>query len=327
MLQRSLVRAVFGSALGLALLALASGAALAQGDFPSRPITLVVPLPAGGTADLLCRYAAEKASAALGQQVVVENRAGGAGGRIGMEQVMRSPADGYTLLCSTQLSYSITHLVFTKAAFDPRPLEPVSVLATYPLIILTRANLAVNNVAEFITYAKANAVNYGNQGVANTGHLLGELMKIKGGFNMTPVFYRGSAPAINDLLGGSIDMVPDYLLANKGNIDAGKMKMIAVADTQRLKEYPNVPTLAETMPGVTSITWMAVSAPPGTPKPIVQKISDAIGKGFKEPDMQAKILKLEAKPLGSTPDEMRKMIQESLDIWGPVVQQAKISVD
>ena len=111
--------------------------------------------------------------------------------------------------------------------------------------------------------------------------------------------YRGSAPAINDLLAGTIDMVPDYLLANKGNIDAGKIKMIAVADTKRLKEYPNVPTMEETMPGVTSITWMAVSAPPGTPKEITQKISDAIGKGFKQPDMQARILKLEADPLGT----------------------------
>ena len=301
--------------------------AAAQADFPTRPITMVVPLPAGGTADLLCRYAAEKASAGLGQQVVVENRAGGAGGRIGMEQVMRSPADGYTLLCSTQLSYSITHLVFTKAAFDPRPLEPISVLATYPLIILTRKNLAANNLQEFIAYAKANAVNYGNQGVANTGHLLGELMKLKGDFKMTPVFYRGSAPAINDLLAGSIDMVPDYLLANKGNIDAGNLKLIAVAADQRLKDYPNVPTVAETLPGVTSTTWMAVAAPPGTPKPITQKISDAISKGFKEPDMQAKILKLEATPLGSTQDEMRKLIQESLDIWGPVVKAANISVD
>ena len=323
MLQRPFISALFGSA----LVALASSPARAQADFPSRPITLVVPLPAGGTADLLCRYAAEKASAGLGQQVVVENRAGGAGGRIGMEQVMRSPADGYTLLCSTQLSYSITHLVFAKAAFDPRPLEPISVLATYPLIILTRKTLAANTLSEFIAYAKANTVNYGNQGVANTGHLLGELMKIKGGFNMTPVFYRGSAPAINDLLGGSIDMVPDYLLANKGNIDAGNIKFIAVASEQRLKDYPNVQTMAETMPGVTSTTWMAVSAPPGTPKAVTQKISDAIGKGFKEADMQAKILKLEATPLGTTPDQMRKMIQESLDIWGPVVQQAKISVD
>jgi tripartite-type tricarboxylate transporter receptor subunit TctC len=311
---------------GIALCALVGNAAQAQ-DFPTRQITLVVPFPAGGTADLLCRYAGEKATAELGQQVVIENRPGGAGGRVGVEQVLRASPDGYTLLCSTQLSYSITHLVFAKSSFDPRPLEPISVLATYPLIILTRANLPVNNLAEFNAYAKAGKVNYGNQGVANTGHLLGALMELKGGYKMTPVFYRGSAPAINDLLAGTIDMVPDYLLANKGNIDAGKIKMIAVADTKRLKDYPNVQTMSETMPGVTSITWMAVSAPPHTPQAITKKISDAIGKGFKQPDMQARIRKLEADPLGGTPDEMRKMIKESEEIWGPVVKAAKISID
>src|SRR6476469_3018489 len=323
MSQRPIAAAVLGMALGAVL----CGFAQAQGDFPNRNVTIVVPFPAGGTADLLCRYAAEKASAAFGQQVVIENRPGGAGGRVGIEQVLRAPADGYTLLCSTQLSYSITHLVFAKSSFDPRPLEPISVLATYPLVILTRANLPVNNLAEFNAYAKSGKVNYGNQGVANTGHLLGALMELKGGYKMTPVFYRGSAPAINDLLAGTIDMVPDYLLANKGNIDAGKIKMIAVADTKRLKEYPNVPTMEETMPGVTSITWMAVSAPPGTPTAITQKISDSIGKGFKEPSMHARILKLEAEPLGGSPDQMRKMIQESMDIWGPVVKAANISID
>jgi len=322
-----LQRPAAGTVLVLALSALVCGSALGQGAFPSKNITMVVPLPAGGTADLLCRYAAEKASAGLGQQVVVENRPGGAGGRVGMEQVLRASPDGYTLLCSTQLSYSITHLVFSKASFDPRPLEPVSVLATYPLIIITRKDLPANNLQEFLDYAKAGKVNYGNQGVANTGHLLGELMMLKGNFKMTGVFYRGSAPAINDLLAGTIDMVPDYLLANKGNIDAGKLKFIAVASEKRLKDYPNVPTMTETMPGVTSITWMAVSAPPGTPKDITQKISDAIGQGFKQADMQERILKLEATPLGTTPERMREMIQESTDIWGPVVKAANISID
>jgi tripartite-type tricarboxylate transporter receptor subunit TctC len=323
MFQRSVVGVVLVAALGVS----SGSPALAQADFPTRNVTLVVPFPAGGTADLLCRYAAEKATAALGQQVVVENRVGGAGGRVAIEQVLRAPADGYTLLCNTQLSYSITHLVFAKSSFDPRPLEPISVLATYPLVILTRANLPVNNLTEFNAYAKSGKINYGNQGVANTGHLLGALMELKGGYKMTPVFYRGSAPAINDLLAGTIDMVPDYLLANKGNIDAGKIKMIAVADTKRLKDYPHVPTMQETMTGVTSITWMAVSAPPGTPKAITQKISDAIGKGFRQADMQERIRKLEAEPLGSTPDEMRKMIKESEDIWGPVVKAANITVD
>ena len=320
-------RPAVGTVLAMALGALACGAAQGQAAFPSKNITLVVPFPAGGTADLLCRYAGEKASAELGQQVVIENRPGGAGGRVGIEQVLRATPDGYTLLCSTQLSYSITHLVFSKASFDPRPLEPISVLAVYPLIILTRKDFPANDLKGFIDIAKAGKVNYGNQGVANTGHLLGELMMLKGNFKMTGVFYRGSAPAINDLLAGTIDMVPDYLLANKGNIDAGKLKFIAVASEKRLKDYPNVPTMTETMPGVTSITWMAVSAPPGTPKDITQKISDAIGQGFKQADMQERILKLEATPLGTTPERMREMIQESTDIWGPVVKAANISID
>jgi tripartite-type tricarboxylate transporter receptor subunit TctC len=324
-----LQRPIAGAVIGAALCALGCGFAQAQGSFPARPITMVVPLPAGGTADLLCRYAAEKAGALLGQQVVVENRPGGAGGRVGMEQVLRSPPDGYTLLCSTQLSYSITHLVFTKASFDPRPLEPISVLATYPLVIIVRKDFPANNLKEFVDYAKANPgkVTYGHQGKANTGHLLGELMMLKANLKMTEVPYRGSAPAINDTLAGTIDMIPDYVLANKGNIDAGKLRLLAVADKQRLKIYPDVPTMEETMPGVTSITWMAVSAPPGTPKEITKKLSDAIAQGFKQPDMQERILKLEAQPLGTTPERMREMIQESTDIWSPVVKAANISID
>ena len=149
-------RIATGLVWGISLLACASGVARAQTGFPNRPITMVVPLPAGGTADLLCRFAAEKASGLLGQQMVIENRAGGAGGRVGTESVLRSPPDGYTVLCAPQLTYSITHLVFTKAAFDTRAMEPVSVLATYPLIVLARAALPANNMSELIAYAQAN---------------------------------------------------------------------------------------------------------------------------------------------------------------------------
>jgi len=290
---------------------------------------MVVPLPAGGTADLLCRFAADKASAALGAQVVVENRPGGAGGRVGTEAVLRAPADGYTLLCAPQLTFSITHLVFAKAAFDTRAMEPISVLATYPLIVLARASLPANNLPELIAYARANPgkVNYGHQGKGNTGHLLGELLMLKGDFRMTEVPYRGSAPAINDLLAGTIDIVPDYLLANKANIDAGKLKMLATGSRERLKDYPRVATIAETLPGVYADTWMAVAAPPGTPKEITQKISEAIGQGFREPELRARILALEADPLGSTPDAMRQLIRQSLANWGPVVEAAHIAVE
>jgi tripartite-type tricarboxylate transporter receptor subunit TctC len=290
---------------------------------------MVVPLPAGGTADLLCRFAAEKASSLLGQQVVIENRAGGAGGRVGTESVLRSPPDGYTILCAPQLTYSITHLVFTKAAFDTRAMEPISVLATYPLIVLARVGLPANNMSELVAYAQANPgkVNYGHQGKGNTGHLLGELLMLKGNFRMTEIPYRGSAPAINDLLAGNIDIVPDYLLANKQNIDAGKLKILATGGRERLKDYPNVATLAETLPGVYADTWMGVAAPPGTPKEIVKKISDAIGQAFQSPDLRARILALEAEPLGSTPEQMRDIVKASTEQWGPVVQAAKIAVE
>jgi tripartite-type tricarboxylate transporter receptor subunit TctC len=313
----------------LALGSAGAAAAQAQGSFPARPITMVVPLPAGGTADLLCRFAADKASSGLKQQVVVENRPGGAGGRIGTEQVLRAAPDGYTLICAPQLTFSITHLLFLKVSFDTRPLVPVSVLAAYPLVLVAKAGLAANTLPELLAYAKANPgkLNYGHQGKGQTGHLLGELLMLKGGFKMTEVPYRGSAPAINDLLGGNIDMVPDYLLANKQNIDAGKLKLLATGSHERLKGYPNVATIAETLPGVYADTWMAVAAPPKTPPEIAKKISDAIGEGFRTPDLRARILALEADPLGSTPEQMRDMIAASLRQWGPVVEAAKITID
>ena len=298
-------------------------------SYPTRSITMVVPIPASSTADLLCRFAGEKAGAVLGQQVVIENRPGGAGGRVGTESVLRAAPDGYTLLCAPQLGYSITHLVFAKASFDTRALEPVSVLAAYPLIVLARANLPAGNLAELIALARADPdkITYGHQGKGNTGHLLGEFMMLKGNFRMTEVPYRGSAPAINDLLTGNIDIVPDYLLANKQNIDAGKLKLLATGSRERLKDYPAVATIAETLSGVYADTWMAVAAPPGTPREIAAKVSDAIAQGFREPDLKARILRLEAQPLGTTPDEMRTMIRQSLETWGPVVEAAKIAVE
>jgi tripartite-type tricarboxylate transporter receptor subunit TctC len=318
-----------GITFGAVAAATALGVAQGQTGFPARPLTMVVPLPAGGTADLLCRFAAEKASGILGQQIVIENRAGGAGGRVGTESVLRSPPDGYTLLCAPQLTYSITHLVFAKAAFDTRTMEPISVLATYPLIVLARATLPADSMPELIAYARANPgkVNYGHQGKGNTGHLLGELLMLKGNFRMTEIPYRGSAPAINDLLAGNIDIVPDYLLANKQNIDAGKLKFLGTGSRERLKDYPKVATLAETLPGVYADTWMGVAAPPGTPKETTKKISDAIGQAFQLPDLRARILALEAEPLGSNPGQMQDIIKASTAQWGPVVDAAKIAVE
>src|SRR3954447_22570373 len=196
-------------------------------------------------------------------------------------------------------------------------MEPISVLATYPLIVLARVGLPANNMSEFLAYAQANPgkVNYGHQGKGNTGHLLGELLMLRGGFRMAEVPYRGSAPAINDLLTGNIEMVPDYLLANKQNIDTGRLKFLAVGSRERLKDYPRVATIAETLPGVYADTWMAVAAPPNTPKEIARKISDAIGQGFKSPELRARIQSLGAEPLGNSPEQMREMIRMSEQQW------------
>jgi tripartite-type tricarboxylate transporter receptor subunit TctC len=144
---------------------------------------------------------------------------------------------------------------------------------------------------------------------------------------MTEIPYRGSAPAINDLLAGNIDLVPDYLLANKSNIDAGKLKLLATGSRERLKDYPRVATIAETLPGVYADTWMAVAAPPGTPKEIIGKIYQAIAQGFRDPELRARILALEADPLASAPDQMRELIGQSLETWGPVIEAAKIVVE
>ena len=298
-------------------------------DYPTRPITLVVPLSAGGTADLLCRLAADRASRLLGQQIVVDNRAGGAGGRVGTESVLQAAPDGYTLLCAPQLTYSITHLVFAQSAFDTRAMAPISVLAVYPMVVLARTGFPADDLGALIAYGRANPgkINYGNQGKGQTGDLLGKLLMAKGDFRMTEIPYRGSAPAINDLLAGNIDVMSDYLLANKQNIDAGKLKFVAVASRERLKDYPNVGTIAETLPGVYADTWMGVAAPPGTPQDIVDKVSAAIAKGFAEPDVRARILALAAQPLGSTPAEMRTLIQRSLEQWAPVVEAAHIRLD
>ena len=179
---------------GALVLALVISAAQAQSGYPDRVITLVVPYPAGGTADLLCRFAADKAGSNLGQQVVVENRPGGAGGRVGTESVLRAAPDGYTLLCAAQLTFSVTHLLFSKASFDTRALEPISVLAAYPLILIGRGSLPFDNLPDLIAYARANPgkINYGHQGKGQTGHLLGELLMLKGKFRMTEIPYRGS---------------------------------------------------------------------------------------------------------------------------------------
>jgi tripartite-type tricarboxylate transporter receptor subunit TctC len=298
-------------------------------NFPERPITVVVPLPAGGTADTLARIAAEKIRTGLSQQVVVENRPGGVGGLVGTEQVWRAAPDGYTLLVAPQLTFSVNHLLFPNQKFDTRTFEPISVIARYPTVLIGKPTLPANNLSELVAYAKANPgkVNYASQGKGQIGHLTVAMIEHLAGVQMVQVPYRGSAPAITDLLAGQVDILADNLLATKGHIEGGKLKFIATGGRERIPEFSNVATFAETLPGAYSDTWMAIVAPPGTPKEITQKISAAIGAGLKQADAADRIRALQAEPMGSTPEEMRALIRQSAERWEPIIKAANITID
>src|SRR5262245_51968045 len=241
--------------------------AQAQTPFPTRPITMVVPLPAGGTADILARLAASELRDALGQNVVVENRPGGAGGLIGTESVFRAAPDGYTILCAPQLTFSIANKLNPKMTFDPGTMEPVSVLATYPSILLVRPDLPVGSPAELIAFAKANPgkLNYGSQGIGQIGHLAMEQLRHMAKVEMVHVPFRGSAPAITALLAGQIDVLPDLLPATKAHVEAGKMKLIGTAGEPRRAAFPNVQPLNEVLPGDEPDTWPGIVTRPDTP--------------------------------------------------------------
>jgi len=310
---------------GALALAVTIGAAQAQPIYPNRVITLVVPYPAGGTADLLCRFAADKAGSNLGQQVVVENPPGGAGGRVGTEAVLRAPRWLHAVMRGAAHVQRHASALFESIVRHPR--ARADQRAGRLSADLDRPREP--SLQDLMAYARANPgkINYGHQGKGQTGHLLGELLMLKGKFRMTEIPYRGSAPAINDLLAGNIDLVPDYLLANKSNIDAGKLKLLATGSRERLKDYPRVATIAETSPGVYADTWMAVAAPSGTPKGISMKVSRAIAHGFQDGKLRSRIRTLEAEPLASTPDEMRDLIRQSLETWAPVIEAAKIVIE
>jgi tripartite-type tricarboxylate transporter receptor subunit TctC len=322
--MRAAVRA-FG-AFGL-LMGMVTGA-FAEDPYPNRMVTIVVPFPPGGTADLLPRLVAEKIRTTLGQTVIVENKPG-ASGNIGLEGVARATPDGYTLLNAPQLSFSVNHLLNPALRIDPRTLEPISVLAVYPTVIYARGNFPGSSLKDVIAYAKASPgkLNYASQGRGQIGHLTIEAIRLQDDLNIQHVPYRGTTPAMNDLLAGHVDILADNLLAGMQHVKSGALKLIAVGGKERLKAFPDVPTIAETIPGFYSETWMAIAAPAGTPKEITHKLSDAIAKALQSPDLRERIYALQAEPVGSTPEQMAAMTKESHDRWAPVITKANITSD
>ena len=312
--------------LAIAMLAIATLAqpAHAQSDFPNRVITIVVPFPAGGALDSVARIMAEKLRTKLGQPVIVENRAG-AGGNIGSGYVARSDPDGYTLLFAPQLIFS-ADLLSDNLPYDPTKLEPVSVLVEYPNVILARADLPVKDFKELLDFIRKNPgkLNYASQGNGQIGHLTIEMMKMMGKLDLVHVPYRGSAPAIADLLAGSTDILADNLVATAGLVKAGKLKMLAVTGAKRIPAYPDVPAVAEFIPGFVSDTWPAIAAPPGTPKEITDKLAAAIGEVIRMPDVLSKLGDAQAEIAKIGPEEMARYIEESRTRWQPVIKASNI---
>lgn len=314
--------------LQLAAIVMALVPGVAKADYPERPITIVVPFAAGGTADLLPRIVAEKLRPVLGQAIIIENRPG-AGGNLGASIVANAKPDGYTLLCAPQLNYSAADLIYKSLNFDPLKLEPIVVLARYPNVIVARRDFGPNNLAELIDYAKKSPgkLTYASQGIGQVGHLTFALLAKVTGTEMVHVPYRGSAPAITDLLSGQVDLLADNLLPTASNIDVGNLKLIAVGGTRRVVAYPNVAGISETIPGFISDTWMAISAPQGTPPEIVTKLSKLITEATRSPEFLEKTKSLQTEPLQGTPAEMGQLIKASRDQWAPIIKEQSIQLE
>ncbi|MCC6887510.1 MAG: tripartite tricarboxylate transporter substrate binding protein [Hyphomicrobiales bacterium] len=310
-----------------AVIALPLAPARAQSDYPNKPITIVVPTPPGGTLDRVTRLASEKLRAILGVPVVLEYKPG-AGLNLGAAVVAHSPPDGYRLLSAPQLTFN-ADLLSSKLAYNPRGLEPITVMVGYPNVMVARADLPVHGFAEFLSYARLNPdkLAYASQGVGQISHLTFEMLKLMTKIELRHVPYRGSAPAITDILGRQIDLLIDNQLSTDSYIFAGKMKLLAVTGKGRLTSYPNTPTVGEFVPGFVSDTWLAIGAPPGTPSDIRHKLADAFAQALRSPDVQAKLAEAHADVIASSPGRMAEIVRESRERWEPVIQAARIQTD
>src|SRR4030095_5020494 len=275
------------------VLALVSPLACAQ-TYPTKPIRLVVPFPPGGATDILARDVAQKLSDAWGQSFVVDNRPG-AGGNIGSELVAKAAPDGYTLEMGTVGTHAINASLYAKMPYDHvKDFVPVILVAGVPNVLVVNPSVPVNSVAELIAYAKANPgkLNFASSGNGTSIHLSGELFKVMAGVQITHVPYKGSAPALQDLLGGQVQLMFDNLPPSLPQIKAGKLKALAVTSTTRAAALPDVPTMAESgLPGFEASSWFGVLAPAGTPPAIVAKLNAEIGKWLASPEAKEKLAK------------------------------------
>jgi tripartite-type tricarboxylate transporter receptor subunit TctC len=320
-------RTLLVAALAL-LLAPTAGLAQAQA-FPSKPISLVVPFPAGGTTDVLARALAEKLTTALGQTVIVESKPG-AGATLGADHVAKSKPDGYTLLVGA-VHHTIASSVYKKLPYDfQKDLQPLTTIAMVPNVLVVNAASPARNVAEFVALAKAAKpeFSYGSNGNGTAQHLIGTQFENLSHASLLHIPYKGSGPLTTDLLGGQVTMSFDTLTPVLQHIKAGKLRALAVTTGKRAAALPDVPTLAESgMAGFDIGTWFGVLAPAGTPKDITAKLADEMAKIIRSPDFAKKMAEIGAEPIGDTPTEMARRIQADTERFAVLVKKANVVIE
>ncbi|HTN27617.1 MAG TPA: tripartite tricarboxylate transporter substrate binding protein [Burkholderiales bacterium] len=298
-------------------------------EWPAKAVRMIVPFPAGGSADLLPRILGEKLAQQWGQPVIVENRPGAAG-NIGAAAVFQAEPDGYTLLASPPSPLVINRHLYPALAFDPTQFVPMAVIAAIPNVLLVNPKLAVNSLAELIAYAKEHPgkLNYASQGNGTTSHLTTELLiTMVGGLRMTHVPYKGSAPALADLLAGQADLMFDNLGVSLPHVKSGKLKALAVAGPRRFRALPDVPALAETLPGFESVAWFAIVGPPKTPGAIAAKVAAGVTESLRNPDVQRRLADLSADPLGLGPAESAAFMKQESERWSAVIRAAGVKLE
>lgn len=311
------------------LLAVLAGATSPEAqDFPTRPVKIVVGSPPGGGTDILARVLAEKYQTKWGKPFVVENR-GGSGGNIGAEAVFRSPSDGHTMLIVAQGALVINKSLYRKLAYDPDELAPITLVATTPSVLLVHPEVPAENVPQLITWLKANPdkLNYASQGVGTAAHLTAELFKTMAGVSMVHIPYRGTGPAVVDLLAGQVRLIFGEIVWAQPHIKRGQMKMIAVASEKRHPSIGDLPTVAETLPGFVSLTWWGMVAPPGTPVSITSQIAKATGEALRQPDVVKRLAELGVEGVGNSPEEFARFMKAERELWGKVVRDSGASAD
>ncbi|MCC6534686.1 MAG: tripartite tricarboxylate transporter substrate binding protein [Burkholderiales bacterium] len=309
----------------LAWFALAALPAWGQ-DYPSRPIRLVVPYPAGGPVDIMGRLTGQKLTDQLGSQVVIDNRAG-ANGNIGGEIVARSSPDGYTLLMGANGSIAVNPGLYRKMPYDPaKDLAPVSLVSTGALMMVVHPSLPAKSVGEFVALAKTRpgAINFASSGAGSTAHLCSELLKVMTAIDIVHVPYKGSAPALNDVIGGQVQMLITGVSSAAGHVRGGKLRALGVTSAKRLAAFPEVPTIGEAVPGYEVLTWYGVFVPAGTPAGIVQRLNGAIVTGMNTKEIHDRMTALGAETATNTPAAFGAMVKKEIAQWAKVLRAAGI---